>query len=158
MPKMMLRVWTEEKSVHVNLDNRAQGTLTWDKAQAIAQELKELSGLSIGMVFYKFELGGRPVYIDLEPNLALTLSKALHACSLLAEEQAKAEQIAFDSAILARAGAPFGLSNDPKIQDETKKEIAWNRTIRRSALPGIESAEMFGVPSLILGNPSRTKH
>lgn len=66
-----------------------------------------------------------------------------------AEEQAKAEQVAADAALLLRTGAPFGFTSDPKIRDEAGKQAAHDRTLRRALPGGIKSKEMFGRPAVI---------
>jgi hypothetical protein len=92
---------------------------------------------------------GRSVVLQLEPKAAREMVDAVHQKILAAEEILHAEQIAFDSAILIRAGAPFTLTDNPKIQDMAATEAAHNRTLRRSALQGIKSTAIVGTPSLI---------
>lgn len=78
------------------------------------------------------------------------VAKALIGKARQAEEHAKAEQIAYDSAILLRSGAPFALSSRPDIVTEAKKEAAWNSDLRRYIRNrGIQSQERFGSPTLI---------
>ena len=156
--KILIRVRAIDAQVALQLDDKAAGLLAWEAAQVAARELRALAGAAVGMVFYKFMLDGRPVYVDLEPALALRVSEALHSCGLLAEEWAKAKRIVLDTAILYRAGAPFGLSNHPAIIDEAKKEAAWNSGIRRCMPGGVKSAEAFGVPAVLRGPPLITKH
>jgi hypothetical protein len=139
--------------VGLRLSDKARGLMDWSTAQAIARELRALAGAAIGMVFYKFNLDGSPVYIDFDTGTAQALADALYKVSLVAEEEAKAERIALDTAILYRAGAPIGLSNHPAIIDEAKKEAAWNTELRRCMPGGVKSEEAFGTPSVILGTP-----
>lgn len=49
----------------------------------------------------------------------------------LAEEWASAEAVAADAAILARTGAPLGLTSHPKIQAEAKKLAEGDSALRR---------------------------
>lgn len=82
------------------------------------------------------------------------LARAILSQARRAEEYAKAEQIAYDSAILLRAGAPFALSSRPDILAEAKKEAAWNSDLRRYMQNrGIQSQEKFGTPTLIQHPP-----
>jgi hypothetical protein len=155
--KILINVRAVGPRVALNLDGKVAGTMDWSAAQAISRELRALAGAAVGMVFYKFHVEGRPVYIDFEPGLARALADALYQCSLIAEEHAKAERIALDTAILYRSGAPFGLSNHPAIVDEAKKEAAWNTELRRAMPGGVKSAEAFGTPAVILGS-APTKH
>ena len=78
----------------------------------------------------------------------------------LAEEICKANQIIMDNALLQRSGAlpGIGLSDHPKIKDETIKEALHNRDLRRYLPPqkksvgngigGIKSRGAVGAPSL----------
>jgi len=154
--KLTINVKAAGTRVALNLDDKVRGTMDWSAAQQISRELRALAAAAVGMVFYKFTVDGRPVYVDFEPGLALALANALYRCSLQAEEQAKAERIALDTAILYRAGAPLGLSNDPAILDEAKKEAAWNSELRRAMPGGVKSAEAFGVPAVRRGPPPGT--
>lgn len=76
------------------------------------------------------------------------LANALKAKARQAEEQICAERIAFDSAILMRAGVPFTLSNRSDILAEAKKEATWNRQLRRYMPGSVKSAEVFGLPTI----------
>lgn len=61
-----------------------------------------------------------------------------------------APKIAFDQAILLRSGAPFGLSSDPKIVNEARKEAVWNSELRKYMPSGnIASRGEFGRPGVI---------
>lgn len=79
---------------------------------------------------------------------AREIAKLLNSAAARVEEIENATKIIADGALLARVGFPIGLSNDPKIKDEVRKEAAFNRELRR-AIPGsVKSREVFGVPSL----------
>lgn len=92
---------------------------------------------------------GRAI-LDLPYSVAMALSRALRIKALEAEEEAEAERIVFDQAILTRLGVPVGLSNRPDIQREAAKEAAWNSTLRRYIPPsraqGIASQAIVGTP------------
>lgn len=92
------------------------------------------------------QIGGKTVEMPWE--VAVTLGRALLAAGRDAEEQAKAPTIARDAAILLRAGAPVGLSSDPKIRDEAGKLAAWDEQLRRYMPGGIRSEEMLGRPAV----------
>lgn len=82
---------------------------------------------------------------------ALEVANAIKSNAKLCEQYAKANQIIHDAAILARTGIPVGLTSDPRMQDEARKESQFNREIRRSNLPGIGSVasqEVFGTPAV----------
>jgi hypothetical protein len=92
---------------------------------------------------------------DLPWEAAQMIGRALLEKGLLAEQHAKANEIIQDQAIMFRSGAPFALSDDPKILEEAKKEAVWNRDLRRSNLrladAGIPSSEQVGVPTVTQG-------
>lgn len=100
-------------------------------------------------------LNGQEV-ASLPPDAALLLARALIIQAKKAEELACAEQIALDSAIMLRAGAPFVLSSRPDILTEAKKEAAWGSGLRRY-MPdrGIKSQEKFGTPTIIRHSPRK---
>lgn len=85
------------------------------------------------------------VAIDLPWQAADKLWMGVRAKTRLAEEYAKRDQIAYDSAILVRAGAGFALSSRPDVKDEVKKIAAHDRGLRRY-MPSIKSQEKFGHP------------
>lgn len=89
-------------------------------------------------------------YIDLEQDTARKIARMMLAGFKRLEEIEQAERIAFDGAILARAGVPIGLSSDPKIVAEVIKEAAWNTVLRKCMPGGVKSEEVWGVPSVIV--------
>jgi len=92
---------------------------------------------------------------------ALQLAKALTSVAKQAEEWDNAERIASDQALLMRTGAPFGITQHPKIRSEAEKRALYDRTLRRyiphTPLTGIRSREVFGVPSLLQTPPREDK-
>lgn len=122
--------------------------MSWEKADECARLVRlAVAGQDEEPGMILLQLAGRCLLFP--RPLAAHLWRALVAKARQAEEQAKAESIAADAAILFRSGAPFGLSNDPKIQDEAIKEAAWNRDLRRFMPGGIKSTEVIGVPTII---------
>jgi len=93
--------------------------------------------------------------LDVPWEAADEIAKALHVQARRAEEEAKAEQIIYDQAILTRLGVPVGLTDRPDMQREACKEAAWNSDLRRYVRPtrakGIETQEVFGTPTVIGG-------
>jgi hypothetical protein len=125
--------------------------VSWQRADALAAELKnnipkEDPPEPTTLVTVDFVV--QNVVHVLPKKLAQAFYKALVAKARDAEEQDKAESIAMDAAILLRAGANFGLSSDPKIQEEAKKESAWNSDLRRYMTGGIRSLAVFGRPTV----------
>ena len=90
-------------------------------------------------------------------EVADTLAQAIWAQSRKGEELQQAERIVFDNAILLRKGIPIGLSNHPKILEETRKEAAWNSDLRRYLPGGVKSEEQFGTPAIKRHAPAAKK-
>jgi len=92
---------------------------------------------------------------DLEYEAALALARALRVQGKAAEEEAQAERIVMDQAILTRLGVPFGLTSRSDLLREACKEAAWNSDLRRYIRPGrargIESQAVFGKARVIGG-------
>lgn len=87
-------------------------------------------------------------FMDLNWRQAKELAEALRVKALAAEEYAMRERIIQDGAILARAGAPFTLSNRPEILEEVKKEAAWSRVLRRFMPGGVKATSLVGTPTV----------
>ena len=97
---------------------------------------------------------GDHTFLELQWQAALEFGQAIIAISRQVEEIEKAEQVAFDGALMLRSGAPFGLAFNPKIQEMTKVEMIHNPTLR-SAMSGmgIKQSAILGVPRLLMGPP-----
>lgn len=80
---------------------------------------------------------------------ALDISRALAQKARLAESYEKHALIVADSALLIRAGAPFGLAPTARHLAEAKKEARWGSWLRRYLPWGVRSAEAFGTPRII---------
>lgn len=98
-------------------------------------------------------LAGGVLLADMPWQKADELARALTAKARAAETLAKVDGIARDHAILLRAGAPFGLTNNPTIRNMAARIAAWDRRLRRYMPGGIKSEEHVGVPSVIRHNP-----
>lgn len=94
-------------------------------------------------------------------HAAMQLSRALAGVAKLADEWDQAERIVADQALLMRAGAPFGLSDNPKIIAEARKQAELDRDLRRylprPAIPAIASRETFGAPTIRQTPPEEQK-
>lgn len=86
-------------------------------------------------------------------EVAERVAKAILIQSKRGEEVLNAENIILDNAILLRAGASIGLSNHPKIREETAKEAVSNRNLRRYMPGGVRGRTMFGTPTIIKHDP-----
>ena len=95
--------------------------------------------------------------LDLPWDAALAIAQVIRVKALLAEEQAKAEAIVFDQALLTRLGVPFGLTGNKAIQQEARKEAAWNsdlrRYIRSNRMGGMGSQAVLGATAIIRRDP-----
>lgn len=82
---------------------------------------------------------------------ALEFAKVITIAARKSEELAKAEDIAYDGALLLRSGLRIGLTNNNKIQDEAKKIAANDSTLRKN-IPlstEVQSHEIVGTPKII---------
>jgi hypothetical protein len=89
---------------------------------------------------------------DMPWDAALALAKAIHGTAKLAEEWAKANEVALDHAVLVRAGVPIGLANHPEVRAEGEKQAVNNRDLRRYLryLPGgVRSTSSVGRPVVV---------
>jgi hypothetical protein len=87
--------------------------------------------------------------IEMPPEVALSLSQHLYRKGKKAEEYRDANRIIMDQAIMQRAGLPFGLSSNPKIQEAARQEAQWNSDLRRHMpLRGIQPRAVVGTPQL----------
>ena len=64
------------------------------------------------------------------------------------EEYAKANLIISQDALLRRTGAPFTLSNNPRIQSEAHKDAQWDSRARKGMpLASVPTARKVGTPT-----------
>lgn len=89
-------------------------------------------------------------FIELGWKEAGEMSAILRNLSKQAEEVANVERLIQDGAILDRLGIPVGLTSNPKIQGEIRKEAQHNRDLRRylPSIPSVHSKEVFGTPTI----------
>jgi hypothetical protein len=97
-------------------------------------------------------LGNGKLMFDAPVLAAWDIWRATATQASLAEEHEKAEQIAKDNALLLRTGAPFGLSDNPKILEESVKIARDDRDLRRYLPGGVRSQAVLGTPTVIQGN------
>lgn len=163
---MRVDIQFERQYVIFAVDNKCMLDCHWKVAVSIAKAIRRVARSTEPEAKYEndeakcWKEGDKVIcdlldgtYLDLEPKNAIALGDALYQVAKRAEEWENAEQIAVDSGILIKAGAPFALTSNPKILDLTKQEIATNKAIRR--MPGsvkfgnIKSEETFGTPRII---------
>jgi len=92
---------------------------------------------------------------ELPWDAALLLADAIKEQARRIEEWVKAEQIAYDEAILLRKGIPLGLTSNPVIIKEAGKLAGWDSNLRRYLPGGVRSQEAVGAPSVIRHKPRR---
>lgn len=90
---------------------------------------------------------------DVPHEAAARMAKALAQVAKVAEENANALKVAGDVAILLRAGANIGLTNNPRINAEAAKRAQWDSDLRRYMPGGVKSNEQFGRPAVRVGAP-----
>lgn len=95
--------------------------------------------------------------VEMPPEIARQLARALHAKAGRAEEVIEHERLAYDQAILTRAGAPFGLTNRPEIVEAAIREAGHNRDLRRYMPGGIKSRGYVGAPTIVVHPPKPLK-
>lgn len=86
--------------------------------------------------------------ITLPPKAARIVGRALLAKAGLAEEVEQHERIVRDGAILARIGAPIGLTSHPKLLEEVGKAAQFDRDLRRYLPGGVKSKGIVGAPTI----------
>lgn len=99
-------------------------------------------------------VGNGQLLFDAPRSKALEIWRGLCSHVRQLEEEDHAEQIAFDGALLLRTNAPFGLTDNPKIQREIAKEAGHNRTLRRALPGGVRGLRILGAPRIF--NDTRT--
>jgi hypothetical protein len=83
-------------------------------------------------------------------QVADEIASMVRSIARLAEEYAKANAIIAQDALLIRSGAPFSLTNNPKMREQSFNDAQWDPTARKSMpLAGVPSAKEVGAPSLI---------
>lgn len=105
------------------------------------------------MVWLVFE-GERARAIDMPWEVAEKLGRILISAARKAEEFEKANQIITADALLIRTGAPFALSSNSKIREESFKQAQWDSKIRKGMpLLGVPSKKQLGPPSILKSKP-----
>lgn len=89
---------------------------------------------------------------------ALEIAKALRGVAKEAEEEAKAQGIIMDQALLLRTGVPVGLTSRRDMLKEAVREAQWNPVLRKALPGGIRSQEVFGRPVVTQHPPTRSEN
>jgi hypothetical protein len=87
--------------------------------------------------------------LDVPYTAADQIAREMLAAARRAETTAKAEKVIVEEATLLRIGAPFSLTQDPRLIAEARNEAAHNRDLRRR-FPFIvppEDGPQLGTPS-----------
>jgi hypothetical protein len=166
----IVNVRQQAHHVVLAIDGRAT-EISWDKARAVgcallrtaamageyaergavliaASELQVASDIGVAQQGHMVLLRINGVVTEIPWDKAKLLGRALLRVGSMAEEYEKHAQIAFDQAVLLRAGVPVGLTNNPDIQKEAIVEATSNRQLRTQMPGGIKSEEVLGVPTV----------
>lgn len=81
------------------------------------------------------------------------IAKSFTRAARAGEQYEKANLIIPAEAALIRTGAPFALSNDPKIRDAAYAEAQWGDARKQMPMRGVPSPRQLGVPSVIKSKP-----
>ncbi len=158
--EMTFKVRREGPRIAWIIEGRRMVDFHWKAGDALCQGIRHfLAGLessykvqvlrihwsNIGTVL--IDIGGRTV-LDMTAGDLEAVSVATRAQCRKAEEEECANQVAFDGALLLRTGAPFGMTDNPKIKEMVLTEASSNRTLR-TALPGMKDTTLFGAPIVV---------
>lgn len=154
-PKGMFQCRQVRDQVFLHFEGKATATVAWQAALDIYFAIKRsVRHLIEDKAHAKFMLDGHELHLVMEPAVLVQIGVAICQTARLAEEYATAAQVAFDSALLLRAGAGFTLTDDPKINDMAAVELVHNHTLRGALpMPSIPSRAVFGAPSIVQGEP-----
>jgi hypothetical protein len=122
----------------------------WDPEEPILPE----AGVKIGAAALTVRqdlgkilvIGNGRLLFDMPAAVARQVWRAVKGKAKLAEEHDAADRVIADNALLLRTGAPFGLSDNPRILAESAKEAAHNRDLRRFIPGGVQADRLRGAP------------
>jgi hypothetical protein len=94
---------------------------------------------------------------EMTPEAMLEVAQAmmLQARRALEMRPKNAEKLAVDSGLLLRAGLPFGLTSNPQILADARKEAECNRDLRKALPGGIKGQVQFGRPGVSTTDSSK---
>lgn len=148
-----------ENFVLLIADGQFLGTIPWKAGKEDAVELKRAAKESEdGNV--RFALRSSPALVlELQADAAFRFARALHASAAKAEELEPAvlARLIEQGALLARMGASFGLTDNPKIQDAQWNEAQWGAQPRRM-VPNVQGPRMkvaLGTPTIGVSEPKK---
>lgn len=87
---------------------------------------------------------------DMPPQVARQLAAALIQQAQLIDNEQRQRDNLQDQAILMRAGVPINIAASRSTLKEAHNMAQWDRDLRRYMrnAPGIESREVFGLPTI----------
>lgn len=89
-----------------------------------------------------------------EPYVKRTLDALTSVCRLAeSHDLAVINAMIEDQSLMQRAGVPFGLTDNKKIQDEIMKEAHYNKKLRKYVLPKVMIETPMGVPKITQTTP-----
>jgi len=153
---MNMRIIAQGEKVLFIVDGKILNTIHW---RAASESLRELRAVLFGHFSSQEKMkdvlkvdidGEKKTEFFMTGEAAWQFLHHLHNAVKQCEEldAIKNGTLIEDSAILLRAGAPIGLTDNPKALEEAKKMAAWDSRIRRymGRVKGIASAEQVGKP------------
>lgn len=163
---LTMRFPLEGANVLMLVNERRICSMHWRAARELGRALQRPELCPPPEPFAIREAAGRLILLaegrmiaDPPPSAARELGSQLIGQAGLAEELDNAARVGVsfaegapssiiaDQALATRSGAPFGLTNNPKILEEAKKEAFENRDLRRF-LPEMKGTAMLGAPSV----------
>lgn len=74
------------------------------------------------------------------------------------EEHELAERIIQDGAILDAANSPVGLTRDPRLKEEIRKEAQWGVGRKVPKINGVPTGEVVGTPGFFATPPDKERN
>lgn len=132
------------------------GDMPWQVAKEDAVELKRKAYATAEGEHVTFALRTEPMLgMELERAAAELIARGLHAAGARAEEHDVQERLVMETAFLARYGMPFGLTDNPQLQDAAWNEAQWNTQLRRE-IPQVVGQRLkvaVGTPTITVSPP-----
>lgn len=163
-----LRIKQDRLNVNLYLNGQPLMELYWKDADELGNALREIYygresvvHASPNILVQLYDGGLDVLY---RGNLALKIPTAavlevfrvVKQVTRFAEALHEVHKTIYDQALLLKGGAPYGLTDNPKVIDEAVKEALWETDVKKYfSTPGIPSKAVFGVPKLIGGEVNK---
>jgi hypothetical protein len=153
---MNLTLRPHDNQVVLLQDGQFLALIHWQPAKEDAIALKRAAVAAEERVIFVLR-SSPPLALELEVEGAFRLGRALHGVAARAEEMQPAvtQRLIREGALLARMGAPVGLSDNSQIQAAQWTEAQWGAEPRR-AVPHVEGPRVkatLGTPTILVSAP-----